>query len=255
MTFFLKKLISAFLLPLPFGLLLILLGLLCVIFGAAKRLRIFCIFIGFLCIFLFSTNPVSNALLDKLQSQYAPLTVIPTQVDKVVVLGGGAGVNKNYPANITLGSASLSRLVEGIRLFHEVYKHHANARLILSGGRVYRAAFSAGKMQNTAVMLGVARNRIILENGSLDTHDEARYLQKILGNKPFILVTSAYHMPRAMAFFEELNMHPIAAPTQLTGAHSMSIHAYIPNTINLMNSDTAIHEYLGMVWGRMRGYY
>lgn len=254
MVFLLKKLVSAFLLPLPLGLLWIALGVILLLTHRAKNCRIFCFFIGFLSIFLFSFNPISFALLNQLQSQYSPLMQTPHNVTKIVVLGGGVSGGKDYPPNLMLGSASLSRLVEGIRLFKLIHETNPNAELILSGGRVFRSPAIAGKMRNTAVMLGVDRKNIVLEDGSTDTHEEAKYLKKTLGDKPFVLVTSAYHMPRSMALFQALHMQPIAAPTQFLGYQNNLTQCYIPNTSSLINSDIAIHEFLGILWAKYQGY-
>lgn len=255
MLFWLKKLISQFLLPLPFGLSWIALGLLLLLANRAKTLQKTSLIIGFSILFLFSFYPVSFALLNHLQSQYSPLTSPPTSVNKIVVLGGGiSGNNKNFPPNLTLNAASLSRLIESARLYKIIEKTHPDAILILSGGRVFQSFSNAGKMQNTAVMLGVPSTQTILENGSSDTHDEAVYLQKMVGTQSFILVTSAFHMPRAMALFQSHGMHPIAAPTQFFLPLRAPFIWLIPSANNLTMSDTAIHEYFGILWARMRGY-
>src|SRR3990167_255770 len=250
MIFWFKKLISAFLLPLPFGLLWLTLAVILLITKRARRLRNASFIIGFLVIALFSLNPFTFSLLNRLQSEYTPLMTIPREVSQVVVLGGGVSGRKDYPPNLTLGSASLSRLVEGIRLFKALYKHNQSAQLILSGGRVFQSPSTAGKMRNTAVMLGVNEKNTSLEDGSLDTHQESVFLKKIIGNNPFILVTSAYHMPRAMALFEENGMHPIAAPTQFIAQHENSLLWYIPCSSSLTVGDIAIHEYLGILWAK-----
>ncbi|PIZ03994.1 MAG: hypothetical protein COY58_06510 [Gammaproteobacteria bacterium CG_4_10_14_0_8_um_filter_38_16] len=254
MTFFLKKLISAFLLPLPFGLFWIALGIALLIGHRAARFRTASFIIGFFTIMLFAFNPISNCLLNSLQSRYTPLMTIPNGVTQVVVLGGGVSGGKNYPPNLTLNSASLSRLVEGIRLLKVLETTHPKAQLILSGGRVFRSPAVAGTMRNTAVMLGVNRKNTVLEDGSQDTRQEALFLQKTLGGNPFLLVTSAYHMPRAMDLFQDLGMHPIAAPTQYIRSQHDSLLWYIPNANSVVVSDIAIHEYLGLLWARIRGY-
>lgn len=254
MTFWLKKMVSGFLLPLPFGLIWIAAGLLLLISRCAPRSRSIALMIGFLVITVFSLNPVSSALLNKLQSQYSPLLQTPAGVTEVVVLGGGVNDDREYPANITLGSASLSRLVEGIRQFKALAANHVNPTLILSGGQVFGSPAVAGKMQNVAALLGVNPNNIVLENGSQDTHQEALFLKKTLGSHPFILVTSAYHMPRSMALFEYQGMHPIAAPTEILSSKTHTALPYIPNASSLIMSDIALHEYIGILWAKMQGY-
>ena len=124
--------------------------------------------------------------------------------------------------------------------------------LVLSGGRVFGSPAEAGVMQNIAVILGVNVNDIKLEAGSRDTHEEALYLQKQLGKQPFLLVTSAYHMPRAMALFTKIGLQPIAAPTQyMSDVDSTRVDAYLPSSNYLVMSDVAIHEYLGIWWGKL----
>ncbi|OGT44517.1 MAG: hypothetical protein A3E82_05950 [Gammaproteobacteria bacterium RIFCSPHIGHO2_12_FULL_38_11] len=254
MLIWLKKIISAFLLPLPFGLFWIALGLILLFVQHTKTLRTTCFCIGFFIILLFSFSPISAKLLNSLQYRYDPLLYAPPNVNSVVILGGGIRGKKNYPPNLTLDSASLSRLVEGIRLFKQLYTTNSDASLILSGGRVFQSPAVAGKMRNTAEMLGVSSQNVVLENGSQDTHQEARYLRKTLGTNPFILVTSAYHMPRAMDLFQQLGMHPIAAPTQFLGYRNNFIIWLIPTANSLIISDIAIHEYLGIAWEKLQRY-
>lgn len=251
--FWLKKILGALLLPLPIGLFFIFLSIIFLVATQKKRLSVILSFFGLLLVFVFSLSGAANALIDHLESQYPPLLVPPKTVTKIVVLGGGVRGEKNYPANLSLNSASLSRLIESIRLFNQLEGVGVKPILILSGGRVFASPAVAGKMQNTAVMLGISREQIILEKGSRDTREEALYLKNMVGSQPFILVTSAFHMPRAIALFQALGMHPIAAPTQFLNGDSNFLSWCFPNGWSLAVSDTAIHEYFGMLWEKMNG--
>ncbi len=255
MPFMLKKFISALLLPLPICILLAIIGLLIWWLTRCHKLAGSMIVISIILLALFSTSFLPNILLSNLEYRYKPLHTVPEHVSTIVVLGGGVGGQVGFPANTRLNSASLSRLVEGIRLYRQLSHKGITPKLILSGGRVFRSPTEAGRMRNTAVILGVDRSNISLEDGSRDTHHEALYLMKQLGAKPFILVTSAYHMPRAMALFEKQGMHPIAAPTQyMVKLNRNPFKYYIPSTINLIYSDIALHEYFGIAWARMKGW-
>jgi uncharacterized SAM-binding protein YcdF (DUF218 family) len=210
--------------------------------------------ISFLLLVIFALQPIPHALLHHLESQYKPLVKIPKNITKIVVLGGGVGGHPNYPPNTRLNSASLSRLLEGIRIYRLISLRGNKPELILSGGRVFRSPSNAGVMHNTAVILGVTPKKMKLENGSKDTYQEAIYLKKDVGTKPFILVTSAAHMPRAMALFKKQGMRPIPAPTQyLTGLNRFTIRYYFPNSLNLIYSDIALHEYIGYWWAWVNG--
>lgn len=252
MGFLLKKIISPFLLPLPITLLLLGVGTILALINKAKRTQYTCLIAGFACLIFFSLRMNAYLLIDTLQSRYQPLVTPPQNVNKIVVLGGGISGGKIYPANIMLRSASLSRLVEGIRQFYILKKHGINATLILSGGRVFESQAEAGTMRNTAIMLGIPKNAIQIEDGSKDTHDEALFLKRELGAQPFILVTSAFHMPRAMELFQAVGTNPIAAPTQFFGPTNLKIKSYIPSSLALEISDITIHEYLGMAWEKLK---
>ena len=65
---------------------------------------------------------------------------------------------------------------------------------------------------------------------------------------PFILVTSAGHMPRSMHVFKKAGLNPIPAPTHyLTRKNNLAI-SYLPSPLHLRYSDLAIHEYAAILW-------
>jgi len=252
--FWLKKYLSSLLLPTPIGLLFISVGIVLLVIQRAKRTGLILNITGFLIMMFFSLGPISGTLLNTLESQYPPLLHPPNAITNIVVLGAGAGVDKNYPPNLTLNNASLSRLIEGIRVFNQLKAMGGKPTLILSGGRVFTSPAVSGKMHNTAATLGVPPDQMMLENGSRDTREEALYLRKTLGKSAFILVTSAVHMPRAMALFEALGLHPIAAPTQFSDVQPNVFSWCIPSSLSLIASDLAIHEYLGLWWAKINKY-
>lgn len=250
MEFFAKKLISALLLPVPIIVLLFAIGVFLIWFIPRFQLASKYLSLAFFILVLFSFAAVPSWLLGQLESQYRPLISIPKDVQMIVVLGGGVRENTSDPPNTQLSSATLSRLIEAIRL----YRQQPNRKIVLSGGRVFGANSESHTMNNLVVALGVPQEDIVIENGSRDTHQEALYLKSKLDGKPFILVTSAYHMPRAMALFKAQGLDPIAAPAQfLVKQNYYAPKYYLPNTTNLVYADIAIHEYLGLWWAKMRG--
>lgn len=295
--FYLKKLISNLLLPLSIAMLLLIIGLICLLCQRRRsKAGIFCCGLGVVILLVFSLPYVPRTLLHHLEQSYHPVTQLSADVHTVVVLGGGVnGQQTDFPPNTLTGAASLSRLVEGIRLYRlltekadaNFKKHHTNNNsasnathssgrgnshntsntsnnnkplnlthsitLILSGGQVFGAPAVAGFMRNAALFLGVPNTAIKLENGSQDTAQEARLLKHKLGQAPFYLVTSAYHMQRALWLFQSAGLHPIAAPTQyLTLQNPIQPgRTWIPSSTNLSYSDIAIHEYIGLWWAKL----
>jgi uncharacterized SAM-binding protein YcdF (DUF218 family) len=81
-------------------------------------------------------------------------------------------------------------------------------------------------MASVSRFMGVPKDNMIIEEASKDTKDQARLIKPIVGTAPFVLVTSAIHMPRSMALFEKLGMNPIPAPA---GNHLTGENAFLPS--------------------------
>jgi len=80
-------------------------------------------------------------------------------------------------------------------------------------------------------------------------------VKEIVGKDKFILVTSAAHMPRAMGLFRKQGMEPIPAPTDYMAGEregGLRLGMFFPSAGSLEKAGSAIHEYLGMVWGKLR---
>ncbi len=259
--FILKKIISAFVYPLPISLLLSFLGLYLLWFTAKQKAGKVFVSVGLLILTLFSYGVISDKLLISLERQYDTFDTKSTSVVKkiedestikfVVVLGGGHTLDPELPLISQIGRNSLVRLIEGIR----IYRTLPGAKLLLSGGGVLDLNSVAEIMARVAREIGVPDRDIILESKSRDTRDEALFIKPIVGNEPFVLVTSASHIPRSMALFKKLGMDPIPAPIGhiVKYGHGPSVFSIFPRTGYIKKSELAIHEYLGLIWAKLRG--
>ena len=135
------------------------------------------------------------------------------------------------------------RLSEGIR----IYKQLDNAKLILSGYEGDEKSPNAIMMKNVAIKLGVKEENIITQEKAKDTQEEANYVKEFVQKKPFILVTSAAHMPRAMKIFETSWLNPIAAPTDYLSKNNGKFLS-VPKASDLKKTESAMHEYIGILW-------
>jgi uncharacterized SAM-binding protein YcdF (DUF218 family) len=148
-------------------------------------------------------------------------------VQYILVLGGGG------PADW--------RVVEGIRLF----RHLPNTRLILSGGREDQVE----SISTFPLEMGVSKQDMIIETKAFDTADEARVFGEIVGKTPFALVTSAYHIPRAMRLLRTAGLNPIPAPCEYRAKKLPALPtSLLPSADALLTTQLAIHEYLGIAW-------
>ncbi len=242
--FVFKKVVSVFLTPMALCWLILLAGLFLLLFTRKKKASKILLTLGVGLIYLFSFQPLSSVFLAPLENQY-PYYRGTDAVQYILVLGGGAVDDPRLPAASQLSDASLNRLVEGIG----VYRRIQGAKLIFSGKNV------AGLMADTAQLLGVKAGDIIVEKNPRDTKDEARALKPVIGESPFILVTSACHIPRAMALFRKQGMHPIAAPAQYMNRvdDTFNIGFFLPSPGVIHRIDRAWHEYLGLAWAKLRG--
>lgn len=201
-----------------------------------------------LCLFtlLFSTGWVPRYLTERLESSYPVVTQVSQNIKWVVVLGGGHTDRPGLSENNLLTSASQKRLIEGLRLFRQL----PHAKLLLSGGGESPQFTEAYLLQQLSIWLSVPPKRIVLDNQSLNTAEQAKTLVSLVRQEPFYLVTSAIHMPRSMQLCQQQGLKPIAAPTDFTFFWSDHNPAkmYIPNAYNFYYLTVAMHEFLGRTW-------
>ena len=128
--------------------------------------------------------------------------------------------------------------------------------LIFTGGSGFKGFTPVAEvMADMAVELGVGQDKIIIEPVAVDTGAHPSYVKQIIGRDRFILVTSALHMYRAVAFFNKHGMYPIAAPTDYISRQregGISPGMFFPDASSLEKTGQAIHEYLGIVWAKLR---
>ncbi|HVQ36353.1 MAG TPA: ElyC/SanA/YdcF family protein [Pyrinomonadaceae bacterium] len=212
---------------------------------------------GLLLIFL-GYGISTNWLLKPLERQYQPILRVesltaqnPEPIKWIVVLGGGGSFSSQLPSPSQLSNASLTRLIEGIRLHRQL----PGSKLILSEGNIFESGPVGEIMGQVAQDLGVDKADLVMETQSQDTEAQATLMLPLVGSERFILVTSASHMPRSMALFRKQGLNPIAAPTDFesVSAESWRPSALYPSAGGLRKAELAIHEYVGLAWAKLRG--
>ncbi|MBV9727173.1 MAG: YdcF family protein [Gammaproteobacteria bacterium] len=189
---------------------------------------------------------VGHALLRPLESQYPPLhsEQLPS-VGYIVVLGSGYAPHDGIPVTAALDREGVIRAVEALRLLRLL----PEARLVVSGGAVDgQHPVAQGYAQLTRA-LGVPEKTLIVADQPHDTRAESLELGKMLGGTPFLLVTSAFHMPRAMLLMRRAGARPIAAPTgqRAFGPMPFEWRSLLPGAGGLGDTERALHEYAGLV--------
>ena len=252
--FLLKKIISPFFMPLPACLFLALVGLFFLWFTRKQKTGRVFVTIAIALLALLSYDAISGTLALTLEKQYAPFSNFENSKDVkwIVVLGGGSEVDKALPLSTYLSEASLKRLSEGVF----IHKRLPGSKLIVSGKSGFEGITPVAEvMADTAREWGVKPKDIVIEGEAKDTKDHAIYVKEIVGRDRFILVTSAWHMPRAVGLFRKHGMEPIPAPTDYMVRKregGLTPGVFFPDAGALEKAERVIHEYLGMVWGKVR---
>jgi uncharacterized SAM-binding protein YcdF (DUF218 family) len=243
-----KDVLSYWLMPLPLAVTLLALGIV-FLWGRHPRRGRALVTLGLLLIVLASLGRVTNALVVPLEDEYPKWQGPIPGLTYVVIMGAAHADNPRIPLTNRPNPAALYRLVEGIAL----YRAHPGSKLIVSGGGG-QPETKAEIMARVAHVLGVPRRDLILQVASGDTAEEVALLRDIVGDARFAVVTTAVHMPRTMALFARLGMHPVPVPT-----HFLEINAPgwfdPPNADNLVASGFAVHEYLGLAWLRIKTWF
>ena len=168
----------------------------------------------------------------------------PRSAQALVILGGGARAVAPEYGSVAPSATTLDRLVYGAWLAR------ATALPVLVTGSHSEAAAMSDFLKRD---LGVTPTWI--ENRSADTYDNARRSWAILapaGVRNIVLVTSAIHMPRARAEFENVGFTVTPAPTSIWTARDAGFAPWVPSADALARSQRVLHEYLGQLvrWAR-----
>ena len=252
----LKSLLGSLLSPNPLGLALIALGAFLHWRKQRPKLRRVCFIAGVALPVIASNNGVGDFLIHKLERQHPAAFTSPSSpspdFNYIAVLGGGHANNPSLPALSQLRDSSRARLVEAVRLM----QLRPSAKLLVCGprGRKKRDTH-ATVLAKAAAELGVSPQDITIISEVRDTHDEIHSINQIAGPQKIALVTSAWHMPRAVGLAQKAGLNVIACPADfLAPDPEFSISAWLTfSRFGAESTSRAIREFLGLTWTRLRG--
>ena len=260
--FSLKKYLAPLFSPLSICIELMAFGLVLLVFSRKQKTGKFFVVLGMVVLVMCSYEGVSGRILRTLETQYPPLNVaelMPHENGKfgersvkwIVVLASGISRDQTLPVQLQISHHSRVRLMEGIRL----HRRLPGSKMILTGGIGFDGPPEATTLSRVAEELGVAKSDMVLEVESRDTKDHPLYVRHIVKEEPFILVTSAFHMPRAMRLFLKQGLAPIPAPAGpwKPAKEFWSPGNLFPSASGLRLAEIAYHEYMGLTWAWVRG--
>ena len=249
MFFWLSKALWTFADPANFLLLLALVGAVMLWAGALRTGR--ALLSAVLALFLLiSVIPIGGYMLGVLEGRF-PAAREPTDIDGIVVLGGAVDAASYYERRGSGYTSSFGRVVEAARLA----KRHPAAKLIVAGGPEIEPGHSeAAATRALLIELGVEPERIALEVHSRNTFENAEFVKQMARPRPdehWLLVSSAFHMPRAMGCFRAAGFSVSAFPVDFHyGSEPMPRFDLFDGLSELKY---AIHEYTGLIVYRLTG--
>jgi len=251
--FFLKKCVSAALLPPGLFILLLLVSA-----WRLRRLRRLlaacnCLLLALL-IWALSTSLVSDALISRLEHGLD----IPARPrgDVIVLLGGG--IHDKVPDLTGSGAPSeemMARMVTAVRLQRQL-----GVPVLVSGGVVYAGrSAEAPVVRRFLLDLGVPERLILVEDKSRDTVENARFSRVILQQHDFrqpLLVTSAFHMRRSVQAFsrEGIPVTPVPANFMTASERTIVWADLLPSSGAMHGTATALREFLGLLYCHFGGH-
>ena len=194
------------------------------LFRIDKKLSLI-VFVGTVIFYLLCTSLVAERFMGWLEKFYMPPAQVETSGADVIVLLGGGAISQvpDVDGVGALCASPANRLLTAVRL-----QKILDVPILISGGHVYSESGAEAEISARVLKsLGVADDKILIETKSVNTTQNARYSAEILRDKNFkkpLLVTSAFHMKRALLNFNLCNFEPIPYPTDFTVAHNPTFH-------------------------------
>ena len=241
----------------PVGLIAALLLIVTVNFVIKKSKTAWCLsFTTFVIYMAFATPLGANKLVGILEDRYpGPSPCVDERPDFVIVVlaGGMSGQADSVDELDLLHSSSYRRALGGLRLA----KQHPQADLYFIGGSLHAKISESALMAHLITRLEPLGDRVVVENASANTVENARALASLLQARNILhiyLVTAALHMPRAVSVFEKLGFKVCAYPVDRLKVKPTYWDAVVPQISALTKSTQAIHEIYGYMFYFLMGW-
>ncbi len=205
--------------------------------------------LGLALLAVFGFTNVGHLMLQPLEARYQRPASFPTNATGLIVLGGGTVNDVSKARGAYELADSGDRYVEAVRLALA----HPDLKVLVTGGKGSLASGGESDAQSSERLFrafGLAGPRLLYEDTSRNTYENAvnsaAMLQPNAGQR-YVLITSAYHMPRSAALFERAGFAVIPWPVDYhtTGKESLTLSP-VHAVDNLDAVNTALREWIGL---------
>jgi len=249
MFFYLSKVVWFFATPSNLMASLVLLGIALALFDRTRRLGLAAAALAVAAIFVAGLSPLASALILPLERRFPQFRDDGRPVDGIVVLGGAVQSRDS----VQLGQLTVNEAAERFIAALDLSRRYPNARILLSGGGGARLLTQeppeAAVTADALVALGVERGRLIVEDRSRTTAENAVFsaeLAKPGAGERWLLVTSAWHMPRSVGAFRHAGFPVTAYPVDFRTNGEAAFEPFGFVSEGLRRSDEAAKEWAGL---------
>jgi uncharacterized SAM-binding protein YcdF (DUF218 family) len=201
-------------------------------------------------------SPLGNAIILPLEERFPPWDASRGAPTGIISLGGALDTVVSEPR----GEVALNEAAERMTAIAELARRFPNARIVFTGGSgriIYDGVTEASLAARLFESFGIAKERVVLEDKSRDTDENARFTKELLPPKPgerWLLVTSAHHIPRSVGVFRAAGFPVEAFPVDYRTRGAIDLLRPFSNVGDgLRRTDTAAREWVGLVVYWMTG--
>jgi uncharacterized SAM-binding protein YcdF (DUF218 family) len=201
-------------------------------------------------------SPLGNWLLYPLEARFPPWDPSRGAPDGIIVLGGSVDPDLSAAHQAPVVRQAADRMLAPL----ELARRYPNAKIVFTGGSGDLISSGAREADWSAVLLenaGIAKERLTLERNSRNTYENALFTKQLVSPKPgerWLLVTSAYHMPRSMGIFRKagFDVEPYPVDWRTAGRGDLFTFTNV-GADGLGHTDVAVREWIGLVAYRLMG--
>jgi uncharacterized SAM-binding protein YcdF (DUF218 family) len=201
-------------------------------------------------------SPLGNLLLYPLESRFPPWDPSRGAPDGIIVLGGSIDTDLSAAHHTPVVAHAADRMFAPA----ELARRYPNARIVFTGGTANLVSTESREADYSAPILeslGISKERLLLERDSRNTWENAIFTRQLVAPKPgerWLLVTSAFHMPRSIGIFRRAGFEVEAYPVdwRMGGRDELFAFTRIGQD-GLGKTDVAVREWIGLLTYRALG--
>ena len=202
---------------------------------------------------MFGFTPLGNFVIYPLESRFSPWDPSRGAPDGIVVLGGPIDPELSAAHGRPAVRSASDRIFAAV----ELARRYPNARIAFTGGSGTLISGDAREADYAATLLeslGIAKERLLMERDSRNTFENAEFTKRLVAPKPgerWLLVTSAYHMPRSYGIFRKAGFAVEPYPVDWRVGRLLTFDPL--SAENLFRADVAVREWIGLIAYRLAG--